>query len=65
LLLAGMAAALGIVVAVPKLRAFFALEFPPLTVWITIVALGMATYMAFGRLTRMHSDAAAGSDQSC
>src|SRR5271165_2948906 len=62
LLLAGMAAALGIVVAVPKLRAFFALEFPPLNVWITIVALGMATHMAFGRLTRMQSDAAAGSD---
>src|SRR5271166_2197067 len=61
LLLAGMAAALGIVVAVPKLRAFFALEFPPLNVWITIVALGMATYMAFGRLTRMQSDAAADS----
>jgi hypothetical protein len=62
LLLAGMAAALGIVVAVPKLRAFFALEFPPLNVWITIVALGMAAHMAFGRLTRMQSDAAAGSD---
>jgi hypothetical protein len=55
LLLAAMLAALGIVVALPKLRPFFGLEFPPLNVWFTIVSLSIATYMAFGLLTRMYS----------
>jgi len=58
LLLAAMLAALGIVVALPKLRAFFGLEFPPFNVWLTIVALAIATYMAFGHLTRMYSNPA-------
>lgn len=54
-LLTGMAAALVVVVAVPELRQFFALEFPPLKVWILVVGIATVIYAAFAVLTRTGS----------
>ena len=52
LLLAALTTALGAVVIVAPLRAFFALDSPPAHIWIVIGVVATATHVALGRLTR-------------
>jgi magnesium-transporting ATPase (P-type) len=60
LLLAGMATALAAILAIPGLRAFFALQIPPASVWAVVVALASLTYLAMSLAERL---AASGSSR--
>jgi cation-transporting ATPase E len=60
LLLASMASALAIILAIPSLRVFFALQLPPVRVWAVVAALAAATYGAMSLSARLTAAAADG-----
>jgi cation-transporting ATPase E len=55
LLLGTLTTALGATIALASLRTFFALEVPPVNIWIVIGIVATATYVILGRLTRISS----------
>jgi len=57
LLLGTLAIVLGATIALGPLRTFFALDFPPMNIWIVIGIVTIATYIVLRRVTRIsHRD---------